>query len=306
MKELISDVILNNSKAEMKKINENDISAVFYNDLVGKIVSFGQKSFIGPSIGEVQPLKQPIGQVFAKKVGDIDFSSDDSTSFEIIEKTFPVDTNKTICKITQEAFDDLEALKKLSDTKIDILADFVEAQCGRKETKKILDLLLSECADGGSVTLADNIEESHFKLLQKINELVVKINEKQFKTYEAFCVLPQSLPAGVALGISFAYDYQMSTQEGKESDKYFLGRSGPVKFYVNPDPSVTEAIVGINSTKEHGVSSLIYCPYAINFSTVDDWRDGKRTIAIFTRNGYTINPLHDKVENPYLFKFTIG
>ena len=154
MKELISDVILNNSRAEMKKINENDISAVFYNDLVGKIVSFGQKSFIGPSIGEVQPLKQPIGQVFAKKVGDIDFSSDDSTSFEIIEKIFPVDTNKTICKITQEAFDDLEALKKLSDTKIDILADFVEAQCGRKETKKILDLLLSECASTKSARMS--------------------------------------------------------------------------------------------------------------------------------------------------------
>lgn len=311
MLDLLVENSINNNNNNNNLITEG-IDADFYQVIVTNILKDRIKSFIGHHIAEVQPFTQPSGLIFARK--------ESHDSFEIIKKLVNVDTNKTIVKISQEAWEDLLNLSKLAD-KVDadldtktfktpeLFISWVKSSSALKETKKLLELLKQEAVQSTPLALsqgtdqANNAETNLFYITKKVNDLIIEMNSENFRTYDGFCILPQKCVGGI-LSLSFTYSRIDDSKDENRANDYFLGKINNVKFYLNPNKDETDAIVGLNSTKEKGVSSVIYSPYNMNLTTAIKYESGERTIGIFTRNAYTIHPLHSP-STPMLFKFEI-
>lgn len=291
-------------------ITESNIDAEFYPVIIGDILKDKIKSFIGYYIADVQILKQPAGLVFARK--------ESADSFEIIKKMVNITTNKTIVNISIEAWDDMlnliRATKLNDDTpqnKIpDLFNNWVKSCSAFKETQEILQLIKDNAIAASPLVLTDandskdNAEANLFYISKKVNDLIIQMNAKTFRTYDAFCILPQQNIGGI-LALSFTYSRVDDSSDENRAYDYFLGKINNTRYFLNPDPNETNVLVGLKSNKEKGVNSLIYSPYNINLSTATNANTGDLTIAVFTRNGFTIHPLHS-TDNPMLYKFELS
>ena len=306
------NLILENSLREFKDSHyriDEDINADMYAQLLGKIINAKTKSFIGNFIGEVRPLSQPSGIIMAKQTSQYNVNP---LEFKIIEKLINVTTSKAHIKITAEAWDDLMALLKYSGEAVvvpDMLVNFIKDVSGRIETEAVLKLLKDSAQSDLDLNLPANVlanaETCLFYILKKINTLILKMNETNFKTYDGFCILPQSLFASGVLSLTFAYGQMVDSNDLNNPNQYFLGKLANVKFFVNPNKDEEFAIVGLKSEAEAGVSSFYYCPYSMNLQFADVFQTGHKTIHVFSRNGFEINPCHDKANDPYVYKFKI-
>lgn len=298
-------LLLENSLKETTNLINEGIDADFYQVMLGDILKDKIKSFIGHHIAEVQPMLQPSGYVFARQ--------ETQDTFKIIKKQIDVDTNKSIIKISQEAWEDLLNLSNLNkagnEQTPELFINWVKSSAAHKETEKIINLIKENAVDAGNLTLDDtndskqNAETNLFYISKKVGDLVIKMNTPNFRTYDSFCILPQTGVGGI-LSLSFTYSrIDDSTDENKAND-YFLGKINNTRYYLNPNPNDNNAYVGLKSYKEKGVNSLIYSPYCMNLTTAYNYQSGERTVGIFTRNAYTIHPLHSPT-TPMLYKFTI-
>ncbi|EPY7848005.1 hypothetical protein ACXGXY_001741 [Campylobacter coli] len=298
-------LLLENSLKESTNLISEGIDADFYQVMLGDILKDKIKSFIGHHIAEVQPMMQPSGYVFARQ--------ETQDTFKIIKKQIDVDTNKSIIKISQEAWEDLLNLSNLNkagdEQTPELFINWVKSSAAHKETEKIINLIKENAVDAGNLTLDDtndakqNAETNLFYISKKVGDLVIKMNSPNFRTYDSFCILPQTGVGGI-LSLSFTYSrIDDSTDENRAND-YFLGKINNTRYYLNPNPNDNNAYVGLKSHKEKGVNSLIYSPYCMNLTTAYNYNSGERTVGIFTRNAYTIHPLHSPT-TPMLYKFTI-
>ncbi len=298
-------LLLENSLKESTNLISEGIDADFYQVMLGDILKDKIKSFIGHHIAEVQPMMQPSGYVFARQ--------ETQDTFKIIKKQIDVDTNKSIIKISQEAWEDLLNLSNLNkagnEQTPELFINWVKSSAAHKETEKIINLIKENAVDAGNLTLDDtndakqNAETNLFYISKKVGDLVIKMNSPNFRTYDSFCILPQTGVGGI-LSLSFTYSrIDDSTDENRAND-YFLGKINNTRYYLNPNPNDNNAYVGLKSHKEKGVNSLIYSPYCMNLTTAYNYQSGERTVGIFTRNAYTIHPLHSPT-TPMLYKFTI-
>lgn len=298
-------LLLENSLKETTNLINEGIDADFYQVMLGDILKDKIKSFIGHHIAEVQPMLQPSGYVFARQ--------ETQDTFKIIKKQIDVDTNKSIIKISQEAWEDLLNLSNLNkagnEQTPELFINWVKSSAAHKETEKIINLIKENAVDAGNLTLDDtndskqNAETNLFYISKKVGDLVIKMNTPNFRTYDSFCILPQTGVGGI-LSLSFTYSrIDDSTDENRAND-YFLGKINNTRYYLNPNPNDNNAYVGLKSYKEKGVNSLIYSPYCMNLTTAYNYQSGERTVGIFTRNAYTIHPLHSPT-TPMLYKFTI-
>lgn len=298
-------LLLENSLKETTNLINEGIDADFYQVMLGDILKDKIKSFIGHHIAEVQPMMQPSGYVFARQ--------ETQDTFKIIKKQIDVDTNKSIIKISQEAWEDLLNLSNLNkagnEQTPELFINWVKSTAAHKETEKIINLIKANAVEAGNLTLDDtndakqNAETNLFYISKKVGDLVIKMNTPNFRTYDSFCILPQTGVGGI-LSLSFTYSrIDDSTDENRAND-YFLGKINNTRYYLNPNPNDNNAYVGLKSHKEKGVNSLIYSPYCMNLTTAYNYQSGERTVGVFTRNAYTIHPLHSPT-TPMLYKFTI-
>jgi len=307
---ILKQLVKNSINERLSLLTEDpDVNAEFYEQLLYKILQSKLHSFLGHLIGEIQPLSQPVGIVFARKA-DV---KNDPQSFEIISKLVEVKTIKTIMNITAEAWEDLINLSKMTNHEDEQLpsafVDYVQSVCGYKETIELLNYLKSEAIDFGKtldLTQGDadvNVETNFFYINKIVNDAVLKMNFNAFYTYDAFCILPQTA-VGSILSLSFANSRVDDASDINRSNYLFLGKVNNVRYYLNPDSKETQALVGLNSNIERGVSSLIYCPYNMNITTATEYNSANKALAVFSRNAYIINPLHS-ADNPLLFKFDV-
>ncbi|MGI7717416.1 hypothetical protein ACNGMK_09245 [Campylobacter coli] len=298
-------LLLENSLKETTNLISEGIDADFYQVMLGDILKDKIKSFIGHHIAEVQPMMQPSGYVFARQ--------ETQDTFKIIKKQIDVDTNKSIIKISQEAWEDLLNLSNLNkagnEQTPELFINWVKSSAAHKETEKIINLIKENAVESVGIVLDDandskqNAETNLFYISKKVGDLVIKMNTPNFRTYDSFCILPQTGVGGI-LSLSFTYSrIDDSTDENRAND-YFLGKINNTRYYLNPNPNDNNAYVGLKSHKEKGVNSLIYSPYCMNLTTAYNYESGERTVGIFTRNAYTIHPLHSAT-TPMLYKFTI-
>lgn len=298
-------LLLENSLKETTNLISEGIDADFYQVMLGDILKDKIKSFIGHHIAEVQPMMQPSGYVFARQ--------ETQDTFKIIKKQIDVDTNKSIIKISQEAWEDLLNLSNLNkagnEQTPELFINWVKSSAAHKETEKIINLIKENAVESVGIVLdgandsKQNAETNLFYISKKVGDLVIKMNTPNFRTYDSFCILPQTGVGGI-LSLSFTYSrIDDSTDENRAND-YFLGKINNTRYYLNPNPNDNNAYVGLKSHKEKGVNSLIYSPYCMNLTTAYNYESGERTVGIFTRNAYTIHPLHSAT-TPMLYKFTI-
>lgn len=292
----IQEKLLENS-INSKSLNEtNSADLENYDQLIGNIIKDTIRTHIGYDICDVQVLKGPQGKVFAR-ASRLD-------KFEILSKNVITEAEKTDVEISPEALDDLVALTSSSN----LFTDFVVSSTKRKSGLKLIKFLTDNAEVVGNLTLTgeslDNNETNLFYINKKVNDEIGKMNKQNFRTYDAFCILPYNQVGGI-LGLSFTYS--KIADQANDHDRatgYFLGKINNVRYYINPDENATDVIVGLNSKVETGNSAVIFSPYNIIINSAISPENGHKTYHVWVRNGYTLSPLHTTA-NPMLVKFKI-
>ena len=294
----IFEVLLKNSLNELKKVvNLNEsVEIEPYEKMLGDIIRDNIKTYIAYDIADVQPQNTPNGIMLARPTR--------LDKFEIIKKSISVKTKKNSYKVTQEFIDDLNAVSGTTE----IFQDFVISKTKNDETMDLVNFLKTNAIAVSNLTLPQEAKENNetnlFYINKKVNDEIIKLNKTNFRTFDGFCILPQSQAGGI-LGMSFTYskiNQQLSSLN--RANNFYLGSVNNVKYYLNPDSSADDVIVGLNSKIERGVSSLIYCPYSIMTNSALDNNTGEKIYNIWVRDLYEINPLHSTT-NPLLVKFKI-
>ncbi len=306
---MVYETLLENSLKETSNLINEEVTTEYYQTMIGNVLKDKIRYGLFYNIADTQPLKQPMGVVFAR----IETTDDaGNINFEIQKTLVNIQTHKVLTNITQEGLEDLLKLSTYNNTEIDnypaLFENFVKTAAGHKEVTELLKIVKQNAIEKPALTLtgteaAENGETNIFFIQKYVNELILQMNSNNFRTYDAFCLLPQSNVGGI-LGLGSTYSkIAQQTSDSRAAD-YYLTTINNVKYYLNPDKNETNAIVGLHSTQERGCSALIYSPFSILTTNTTNPDNGERVLGIFVRSGLAINPLHTS-ENPLLVKFEI-
>lgn len=299
------DILLENSLKEHSNLIGEAVTAEYYQTMIGNILKDKIRYGLFYNIAEVQPATQPSGVVFSRK------NNTDGT-FEIKSTAVDIKTYKSIVKITQEGLEDLLKLstynQKEGEAYPALFEDFVKSVAGNTETKELLKQVKDAAIQADPLKLTgteagSNGETNIFFIQKYVNELILKMNKENYKTYDAFCILPSKGVGGI-LGLGATYSKLSQQGTDARSHDYLLSTINNVKYYINPNSDETGAIVGLVSAVDKGSSSLIYNPFSILTTQAVDPNSGVKTLGIFVRSGLAVNPLHS-TETPMLMKFEI-
>ena len=315
MKEVSSilDIILENSKALEKEILEgttqDDISKT--DVILGDIIRENYAQSLMYQITEINPLKAPQGSIYTSR------RNAETNKFEVIRTDVQTKTNTIITGFTQEVFQDMQKMFKISAK--NAMGKVLAGITAREENSTILRLLESESITVPSLPMYDtnNLESTILQLSKKVSESVIQMNQDTYKTLDSFCILPHSFAAAY-LG-SFSY-----MSEGKEKN-LFVGRVGRTDYYINPFPNTSSEFdqsfdysyeiedtpipnycyVGLLN-KTPGTSSIIFTPYLYERDYIIDPDTGENVVVLRNRYGVIPSPQHEPLKNrSLLHKFQI-
>lgn len=316
------ETLVKNSVNTYSSLVNEAVDAEYYQTLVSNIYKDSIRYGLFYNIADVQALKGPTGAVFAR-VEAIDGSFEiKSASADVNKDEKTADTTHVYqTTISPEALEDLLALSNYNasetSTQPALFENFVKSMAGFKETKVLLNRVLEAAIDasltedeGGinkTLTLSgdasDNGETNLFYIHKFVNECILNMNKDNYRTYDAFCILPSKNVGGI-LGLGSTYSKLSQQGSDTRAHDYLLTTINNVKYYVNPDKTATQAIVGLHSSVERGISSLIYCPFGLVTSHAVDSNTGHITIRMNFRSDIVVNPIHSK-EHPMLMKFEV-
>ena len=221
----------------------------------------------------------------------------DDSSITLIRKeveVFPSEILKT--SITREAIQDLKSqFGKDADS---IIGTLFRGLSNDVENEKLLTVLSANSKDYGDLQLSDSLNASTtaFELTQRIHEIVLKINQKYQRSYEAFCILPAiSMSSFMGLG-----SYLGSV---KDSKGLFIAQIGKTKFYLNPDSTDLFAYVGLHDDNL-SKSSLVLSPYQNQILDAVNPDSGDIHYFLVHRFAITVSALHE-LNNEMLYKFKV-
>lgn len=221
----------------------------------------------------------------------------DDSSITLIRKeveVFPSEILKT--SITREAIQDLKSqFGKDADS---IIGTLFRGLSNDVENEKLLTVLSANSKDYGDLQLSDSLNASTtaFELTQRIHEIVLKINQKYQRSYEAFCILPAiSMSSFMGLG-----SYLGSV---KDSKGLFITQIGKTKFYLNPDSTDLFAYVGLHDDNL-SKSSLVLSPYQNQILDAVNPDSGDIHYFLVNRFAITVSALHE-LNNEMLYKFKV-
>lgn len=304
-------ILLDNSIAEKNKANalEEAVTAEYYQTMIGNLLRDKIRYGLFYNIADVQAMQQPVGMVFAKR-RVVDPTDPSKSTLEVISTKAEVQTFTDTASISQDAYEDMLRVSTYNgadDTTI--FEEFVKSIAGYQEVETLLKKIMNEAKVETALTLdpdaSSSAETNIFVIHKYVNELILKMNSVNFRTYDAFCILPSKNIGGI-LGLGTTHS-KLSTQgEDERSHDYYLTTINNVKYYQNPDATSTTALVGLHSSKEKFSNSLVYCPFSVLTSATDDPDSGHKFLTVKIRSDLVINPLHDKnANNPLLIKFEL-
>lgn len=211
-------------------------------------------------------------------------------------EVFPSEILKT--NITREAIQDLRSqFSKEADV---IISTLFRGLSNELENEELLQLLNTECKDYGDLQLTDslNAELNLFETTQRVHEIVLKMNQKYQRTFDAFAIIPATALGGI-MGLS-----QYAGAIKKEERGLFITQIGSTKFYLNPDVSDLNAYVGLKDDDNLSKSSLVFSPYQNQILDVTDPESGDTHYFLVNRFAITSSPLHE-LDNELLYKFKV-
>jgi hypothetical protein len=290
----------------MEKIKENEIivedttvanaaniATTDENVSIESIFQQGAMPSLAKQIFSVAKISGPTAALFniRKKSG-----SDEFTLLRAEVEVYPSKSINT--GLSLETIEDLRSqYGKEADQ---IVGKLLRGLANDGENEKTIAFLESKCLSESALVLTDssNAETNLFEITQRVQELVLKANSKNIRTYEAFCVLPYKLGASISTLSKYASD-DNSTERG-----LFLAEIGQTKYYLNPNSDAEKIYVGLKESKNLSKSSAVFTPDQENIITAQDPDSGETVFFIINRFGITASPLHE-LGNEMLFKFEV-
>lgn len=260
---------------------------------VGAMFHQMQLPSLGRQIFNVVPMHGPTAALFniKKKPGD--------NGFAVVRREVEVFPSESIpTGLTEEVVQDIKA-QYGKDAK-NVIGQLLRGLANDQENSRTMGFLDTKSLSISDLQLTDslNAETNLFEISQRVNELVLKANTKNVRTYEAFCVLPYYIGASIsALG-----SYVGGLEESERG--LFIRQIGQVKYFMNPDPTSTLAYVGLKDEINHSRSSAVFSPFEETVSVAYDPDSGEHKYFIFNRFAITESPLHE-TDNEMLFKFNV-
>ena len=239
----------------------------------------------------VAELKGPTGAIF-------NIIRKDASSVELIRKeveVFPSELQKTY--ITRESVQDLKS--QFGKDAESIIGNLFRGLSNDLENEKLLGVLSTNSKDYGDLQLTDSLNASTnaYEILQRTHEIVLKMNQKYQRSYDAFCVLPASV-MGSLMGLS-----QYLNHNGADAKGLFITQINKTKFYLNPDSTDLYAYVGLKD-ENLSKSSLIFSPYQNQILDSIDSDNSNINYFLANRFAITVSALH-KLNEEMLYKFKV-
>lgn len=171
------------------------------------------------------------------------------------------------------------------------------------ENTAFMTFLDSNSLSTAALTLSDanSAEPSLFEITQRVQELVIKMNTPNFRTFNAWAILPYKNAAS----ISALSQYARGDEETKK--ELVMSKIGQTQYYVNPDTTATTAYVGLmaKDKKSMGASSVIMGTFAQELLKSTHVESFQVNIGIVNRYATAVNPL-SVAGAEMLMKFTIS
>lgn len=250
---------------------------------------------LGRQIFAVQPMHGPTAAIFNVKKNDA------GDGFKLLRNNVEVYPSTPIkTNITQETIEDIKA--QYGEDASKIIGILLRGLSNDDENAKTIAFLDAESVAGGDLTLSDSghAETTMFEVTKKVHELVLKMNSKNLRTYEAFCVIPYSVGAAIAALSS----YVGGSEGDKDERGLFLAQIGQTKFYMNPVATSNTMYVGLKDSRNDSKSSATFSPYVSQITEARNADSGELSYFIFNRYAITASPLHE-TGNEMLFKFNL-
>ena len=248
---------------------------------------------LGKQIFSVVPIQGPTAALFNIK------RKDSSNDFELLRNEVEVFPSSSISTgLTQEVFQDIVSQygKKASS----VIGPLLRGLANGQENDRTIEFLNTNSKSEAGLQLTDslNAETNLFEITQRANELVLKANNVNMITYEAYCVLPYFAAGSISALGNYA---------GAEDDPergLFIRQIGQIKYYLNPVASSITAYVGLKDSYNPSKSAAVFSPYASNIVESHNPNTGNLNYFIFNRFAITKSPLHVP-NNEMMFKFDI-
>ena len=209
-----------------------------------------------------------------------------------VEDDAAIDTGFTL-----ESIQDMQA--QFGKSAIGFISKTFGGLSSQSENVKLISKLSGWAVASTALTLSNaaSSESNVMEISQKVAELIVKMNGKNYRTLDSFVILPQVGAASFLALSSYFTDTQ--TESG-----LFIGKTGRIKYYLNPDPTSVTVYVGLNS-QIPGNSSVIFSPYKHAVISATDPDSGQTNLFNINRYAMTLNPLSE-TDNEMLYKFDIA
>jgi len=281
-----------------EKVTLSDIStADFSFNKVIDIFSELPTSSILRNIAAVVPMKMSTGSVVNVR------RNASTNSYETVEATLTVNTisaTPVSTGISVEVIQDLHNQYKEDGYKIaaGLLRGIID-----KEENDALETFLSTnslSTTALALTSTKNAEQALFEITQRVQELVLKMNTPNFRTYNAFVILPYKNAASVS-----SLSKYLDGDTG-DSNALVVSKVGKTTYYVNPDVTSTTVYVGLVETGDKvGASSIIMGDYVQEIVTANHAPSFQQRVGIINRYATVVNPL-STTGAEMLMKFAIS
>ena len=244
------------------------------------------------------PMKYSTGQI-------VNIARNASTnSFKTVSASMEVNTattNPIQSGLTFEAMTDLN--KQYGLDAYTIAGNLLKGITDAAENTAFMSFVDTNSLSTTALTLSDanSAEPSLFEITQRVQELVIKMNTPNFRTFNAWAILPYKNAAS----ISALSQYARGDEETKK--ELVMSKIGQTQYYVNPDTAATTAYVGLNSKdkKSMGASSIIMGTFVQELVQSTHVASFQTNIGIVNRYATAVNPLSVSGAE-MLMKFTIS
>lgn len=285
--------VIKNSISGYKSINEgtseSDIAS--YEDIIGRLIQEKSVSSLAYQICEVQPINSAAAAIFVAKE-----SETKTGNIEIVKQATSMIKEYINTGFTKETYDDINYMfpGQRSD---DIISGLLKSLSDEKENAKLLTKLGSIAGVYSSLTLSaiNNSETVVFEVSKRVAEVVLKINQKRFRTLQGYAILPRNL-ASAFLAMGFF---------NESNSGLLVAQHGKIKYFVNPDETVTDVYVGVVDKSKIGNSSLVFSPYQYILVKSTNSDSGDMKMHLIDRFAITKNPL-GTTANPMIYKFAVS
>ena len=236
------------------------------------------------AVAAVVPMKMSTGSI-------INLKRDAATnSFKTVQAALTINTassNPIQSGLSMEALRDLYNQYQLDGYKI--AANLLKGITDQAENDAFLAFLNANSLNTPVLTLTapGNAEQNLFEITQRVQELVIKMNTPNFRTFDAFAILPYKVAAAISALSGYARG------DDDTEDRLIVNKMGKTRYYVNPDVGATQAYVGLGSRDKSsmGSTSVIMGTFPQELLRSQNVESFQGNIGILNRYATAANPL---------------